>query len=130
MKRRYLLIYFLLISFNYGYADPNVIVITSAKEFYDINTPISFNLHVLGSQSLESSVACNLQITDSNSKTVFEAKYVLNDLTTTLNLFLPDSCKQGKYFCKVYGFSDIKDSYKNMSRIAFYYGKANSNQDN
>lgn len=116
--------------FSFCYADSNVIVVTSAKEFYDIRTPISLNLHVLGSQSLESSVACNIQITDSNSKTVFEAKYVLNDLTTTLNLVLPDSCKQGKYFCKVYGFSDTKDSYRNMSRIAFYYGKANSNQDN
>lgn len=116
--------------FSFCYADPNVIVVTSAKEFYDIHTPISFNFHVLGFQSLESSVACNIQITDSNSKTVFEAKYVLNDLTTTVNLFLPDSCKQGKYFCKVYGFSDTKDSYKNMSRIAFYYGKANTKQDN
>lgn len=130
MKMRLILFFFLIILFISGYADPNVIVVTSAKEFYDIRTPISLNLHVLGSQSLESSVACNIQITDSNSKTVFEAKYVLNDLTTSLNFFLPDSCNQGKYFCKVYLYSDTKDSYKNISNVAFFYGKVNTNQDN
>ena len=130
MKMRLILFFFLIILFISGYADPNVIVVTSAKEFYDIRTPISLNLNVLSTQSLESSVACNIQIIDSNSKTVFEAKYVLNDLTTTVNLFLPDSCKQGKYFCKVYLYSDTKDSYKNISSVAFFYGKVNNNQDN
>ena len=111
MEKRLILFLFFIISFISGYADPNVIVVTSTKDYFDLHASVSLNLHVLGSKFLKTSVACNIEVLDSHSNTVFEAKYLLNDLTTTLNLVLPDSCKQGKYYCTVYLYDDLNDSY-------------------
>lgn len=130
MEKRLILFLFFIISFISGYADPNVIVVTSTKDYFDLHASVSLNLHVLGSKSLKTSVACNIEVLDSHSNTVFKAKYLLNDLTTTLNLELPDSCKQGKYYCTVYLYDDLNDSYTNMSRVVFFYGNTKVNYDN